>query len=162
MKKYALLLVVLFVCLSGRTVAQNVAVGLHTGVSVLQNKNTAIGIPVGINAEWAYNSDHSFAAIAHYHIGVRAQDPGFFYISPEYKYHITGDSLEGFYVGAYMGFGGGNGSGYISLGAVTGYAVNFGERINLDASLQLGYGNFSNLRTHLLHVMPTLGVRYVF
>lgn len=159
--RFALLFLLLSVTASGLK-AQNVAVGIHGGFAALVNKSTAFGVPVGVNAEWAFDADHSFAALAHYQIGPRAGDPDFFYVSPEYKYHVSGETLNGFYIGAYVGFGGGGGSGYISLGGLTGYSVTVGKNFNLDAGVQLGYGNFANFRTHVFHALPTFAARYMF
>jgi len=122
----------------------------------------SLNVPVGINAEWAYDARHSFAGRAHYNIGVGLGSVGQFYISPEYKYHVIGESLNGFYVGAYMGFGGGSGSGYLSVGAVTGYSVAIKRKFNFEANVQAGYGLFTNNNTHVAHVVPTLGIRYTF
>ena len=161
MRKISLLtFLLLLICVPGLK-AQNVAVGIHTGFGSYIN-NTSIGIPVGINAEWAYDTKHSFNGRGHYNIGIQSGDVDFFYISPEYKYHVVGESLDGFYVGAYMGFGGGSGSGYISIGAVTGYSFFVGEKFNLEANVEVGYGNFTNFRTHILHIVPTFGARYTF
>jgi hypothetical protein len=155
------LIAILLTCLLPGARAQTVAVGIHTGFASYIN-NTSIGIPVGVNAEWAFNTDHSFAAKAHYNIGIRAGDADFFYISPEYKYHVVGESLDGFYVGGYLGFGGGGGTGYVSIGALTGYSLPVGERFNLEANVEIGYGNFTNLNVHVLHLVPSFGARYSF
>jgi hypothetical protein len=146
---------------AGSTCAQNVAVGIHSGFAAYIG-NTSLGVPAGFNAEWAYDADHSFSGRAHYSIGPRPQDAGFFFISPEYKYHITGESMQGFYIGGYVGFGGGNGSGYFSAGAVTGYSFKVGERFNLEAHIQAGYGNFTKSGVHVAHIVPTFGARYTF
>lgn len=162
MKQFIFSFLAATVLLSGPALqAQNVAVGIQAGFGAYVN-NTSLGIPVGANAEWAYNADHSFSARAQYSIGARSQDIGFFYISPEYKYHLIGESLDGFYVGGYLGFGGGNGSGYFSVGAVTGYTFPVGERFNLEANLQVGFGHFTNFSVNVAHIVPTFGARYTF
>ena len=141
--------------------SQNVAIGIHTGVAAYI-PGASLNVPVGVNAEWAYNSKHSFAGRGHYNIRAGSGNVGLFYISPEYKYHITGESLDGFYVGAYMGFGGGSGAGYLSVGGVTGYSLPIGEKFNFEANIEAGYGLFTNSNTHVFHLVPTVGIRYTF
>lgn len=161
MKRYFLLLFIFFAT-TGNIRAQNVSIGLHSGVALYAGNGNSIGIPAGLNAEWAYNAVHSFSGRAHYNIGVGNGGINFFYISPEYKYHLTGEALSGFYLGGYIGFGGGGGSGYFSLGGITGYSYHLGKNLNLETNIQLGWGNFTNLRVNVLHFVPTVGLRYGF
>lgn len=142
--------------------AQNVAVGIHSGFSVYLNSGSYLGVPVGVNAEWAFDSKHSFNGKAQFNFGVGDNSISHFYIAPEYKYHVVGESLDGFYIGSFLGFGGGSGTGYIAIGAVTGYSFFVGDKINLEANIQVGYGNFATFNTHVLHLIPSFGARWTF
>lgn len=142
--------------------SQNIAVGIHAGWAAHFGNSTIMGIPVGFNAEWAYNAKHSIGGKAHFSIGPRRQDPHIYYASPEYKYYITGETLDGLYTGAYLGIGGGGGSAYLSAGGLAGYAFTMGEKFNLDTQVQFGYGYFANGRQSAFHVLPSLGIRYMF
>ena len=147
----------------GSARAQNVAAGIHTGFSMaVQKGNAFLGVPVGLNAEWAYDTKHSFSGKAQFNIGVGNDGVNYFYIAPEYKYHITGESLDGFYIGAYMGFGGGSGTGYISIGALSGFSLPIGKSFNLESHVQIGYGNFTAASVSVFHIVPTIGGRWAF
>ncbi|MCP4122905.1 MAG: DUF3575 domain-containing protein [Bacteroidetes bacterium] len=161
MRKLVLLLSVLSLLTFKDVQSQNIALGMHVGFAA-SVPNVSLNIPVGINAEWAYDSRHSFAGRAHYSIRAGSGNIGLFYISPEYKFHITGESLDGFYVGSYMGFGGGSGAGYLSVGAVTGYSLVFKDNWSFEANLQAGYGLFTNMNRSVFHILPTVGIRYAF
>lgn len=159
MKK--ILITVLGICLfSFNMKSQNLAVGIHAGFSGFIGENIVIGIPVGINAEWAYNAKHSIGGRGHFGIGPRAQDPHIYYASPEYKYYLTGETLKGLYTGSYLGLGGGGGSTYVSIGGLLGYSSSLGKKLNLEGQVQFGYGNFLEFKTSVFHVMPTIGFRY--
>lgn len=159
-----LLLSGIFACLlaAPNAGAQNVAVGLHAGFAAYINGNTSMGVPVGLHAEWAYDARHAFSGTAHYSIGVQSHYADFFYVSTAYKYHLVGESLDGFYLGGYLGFGGGSGSGYLSVGGVTGWSKPIGERFNFEANVEMGYGIFNRANTHVFHLVPTVGFRYTF
>ena len=71
-------------------------------------------------------------------------------------------SLRALCRGTSSGFGGGSGSGYISVGAITGYSLAISTQFNFEANIEIGYGNFTNRDTHVLHLVPTVGFRYAF
>ncbi|MEZ5001490.1 MAG: DUF3575 domain-containing protein [Chitinophagales bacterium] len=161
MKKAFLTIVAAVVfCLS--SFSQNIAVGIHSGWSTYIGSNTNLSVPVGVNVEWAFNAVHSIAGRTDFNIGIRKQDVSVYYVSPEYKYYLIGETLNGFYVGGFLGFGGTTQSAYFSLGGITGYAYEFADKFNLEGNLQLGYGNFPGINQHVLHLVPTIGIRYMF
>ncbi len=159
MKNIALISVSFFI-LFFTAKSQNIAIGIHVGWAGHIGNNVIMGIPVGFNAEWAYDGKQSIGGRGHFSIGPRAQDPHIYYASPEYKYYLTGETLNGFFTGAYLGLGGGGGSGYVSLGGLLGYSVILGKKLNLESQMQLGYGNFLEIKRSVFHVIPTVGFRY--
>lgn len=158
--KKIILLLALYFGIVANNYGQNIAIGIHTGWATHISSSTVLGIPVGINAEWAYNGKHGIAGRANFNIGPRKEDINLYYVSPEYKYYITGEVLDGFYTGGFTGFGGGEGTAYISFGGLLGYSYSIIEKLNLEANLQLGYGNFLENKVSVLHIMPTIGFRY--
>jgi hypothetical protein len=159
LKKFVIITLSLFI-FAYTAKSQNLAIGLHTGFAGHIGNGIIIGIPVGFNAEWAYNAKHSIGGRAHFSIGPRAQDPHIYYASPEYKYYLIGETLNGLFTGTYIGLGGGGGSAYVSLGGLLGYSAQIGKKLNLEGQIQFGYGNFLEIKKSVFHALPTIGIRY--
>ncbi|MEZ5007118.1 MAG: DUF3575 domain-containing protein [Chitinophagales bacterium] len=160
MKKILFAIIICF-AFSTSSFSQNIAIGVHSGLATYMGGNANLSIPVGVNAEWAFNAVHSIGGRTDFNIGIRSQDVDLYYVSPEYKYYLIGETLDGFYVGGFLGFGGTTQSAYFSLGGLTGYSYVFAKNFNLEGNLQLGYGNFPGLSRHVFHLVPTIGVRYL-
>ncbi len=160
---FQIFLVTALFTISNSVSAQNVAIGIHAGFSLqkdLTSSNLIYGLPVGVNVEWAFNAKHSFGARLHYNQNWKGHDKNLYYGSGEYKYYPIGETLDGFYTGGYLGFGGASNSGYVSIGTLAGYSFYVAEMINLEANIQVGYGNYTGINLHVLHLTPSIGVRF--
>lgn len=165
MKKLHLILAFAFTMMIGSAFAQNVAVGGATGITILASKNTNLSLPITSTVEWGFKDNMSLAGDIGGEIGLGKGNGGFFYFSPEYRYH-TNQVFDGFYVGGFLGVGGGGFGNYVGVGATLGYQLMVMENFNIDIHGQAGFGSggakFGGGRTNGFHLRPTVGLRYVF